>query len=51
MRETVGPRRSSMRKGRTRGQQRESGQAFLWLSGLLSLAAYALGVGARYWRV
>jgi len=39
-----------MRRGTTRGQRR-NGQAFLWLSGLCSLAAYALGVGARYWRV
>jgi hypothetical protein len=32
-------------------RQRRSSQAVLWISGLCSLAGYALGVGAGYWRV
>lgn len=36
---------------RTTRRQRGNGQAVFWISGLFSLAGYALGVGARYWRV
>jgi hypothetical protein len=32
-------------------RHRGKGQAVLWISGFCSLAGYALGVGARYWRV
>jgi hypothetical protein len=39
-----------MLRRRTKGR-RGNGQAVLWISGLFSLAGYALGVGARYWRV
>jgi hypothetical protein len=36
---------------RMTGRQRGSSQAVLLISGLCSLAGYALGLGARYWRV
>jgi hypothetical protein len=39
-----------MRRHRSKGHRRK-GQAVLWLSGFFSLAGYALGLGARYWRV
>jgi hypothetical protein len=39
-----------MRKLKRRGQH-GSGRAVLWISGLFSLGGYALGIGARYWRV
>jgi hypothetical protein len=29
----------------------ETTPLMLWISGLVSLASYALGLGARYWRV
>jgi hypothetical protein len=38
---------------RKRGRQRQhvNGMALLWISGLFSIGGYALGFGARYWRV
>jgi hypothetical protein len=34
-----------------RGAQQGNSRALLWISGLFSLGGYALGIGARYWRV